>query len=80
MFAEKAQIAKEQASDSEVKRFAAIKSSPHLLQKTKHPAGCFLFFYIEGNRTLRGLEEKVTHFLPCVYGDYHEFRRGAVSA
>ena len=45
MFAEKAQIAKEQASDSEVKRFAAIKSSPHLLQKnkgTQQGAFCFL--------------------------------------
>ena len=79
MFAEKAQIAKEQASDSEVKRFAAIKSSPHLLQKTKAPNGVLFVFYIEWNRTLRGLEEKVTHFLPCVCGDYGEFRRGAVS-
>lgn len=46
MFAEKAQIAKEQASDSEVKRFAAIKSSPHLLQKTKAPnMVLFVFLY-----------------------------------
>ena len=80
MFAEKAQIAKEQASDSEVKRFAAIKFSPHLLQKTKAPNRVLFVFYIEGNRTLRGLEEKVTHFLPCVCGDYGEFRRGAVLA
>ena len=45
MFAEKAQIAKEQASDSETRRFAAIKFSPHLLQKTKAPVRvlfCFL--------------------------------------
>ena len=58
MFAEKAQIAKEQASDSEVKRFAAIKFSPHLLQKTKAPNRVLFVFLIEGNRTLRGLEEK----------------------
>ena len=58
MLAEKAQIAKEQASESETRRFAAIKFSPHPLQKTKPPDRVLFVFYIEGNRTLRGLEEK----------------------
>ena len=48
MFAEKAQIAKEQASDSEVKRFAAIKFSPHLLQKTNAPNRVLFVFLYRG--------------------------------